>query len=84
MTLEEALDQIMQLTQQNNDLTTERDALISERDQLSKDLTASREQAQRFFLQVTQGSAPEEPEEPEPEFTPCDELAKELAGKIKI
>lgn len=74
MTLEEALDQIMQLTQQNNDLTTERDALITERDQLSKDLTASREQAQRFFLQVTQGSAPDEPES-EPVKT-CEDFAR--------
>lgn len=85
MTIEEALDKIMELQTQLTDLTTERDALISERDQLSEDLNKSREQAQRFFLQVSQGSAPAaEPEDPEPEFTPCDELAKELAGKIKL
>lgn len=84
MTIEEAMDKIIEMQTQLTDLTTERDALITERDQLSEDLTKSREQAQRFFLQVSQGSAPAEPEEPEPEFTPCDELAKELASKIKI
>lgn len=85
MTIEEALDKIMELQTQLGDLTTERDALISERDQLSENLNKSREQAQRFFLQVSQGSAPAaEPEDPEPEFTPCDELARQLANKIKI
>jgi regulator of replication initiation timing len=85
MTIEEAMDKIMELQTQLGDLTTERDALITERDQLSEDLTKSREQAQRFFLQVSQGSAPSaEPEEPEPEYPTCDELAKELAGKIRI
>jgi seryl-tRNA synthetase len=84
MTIEEAMDKIMELQTQLTDLATERDALITERDQLSEDLTKSREQAQRFFLQVSQGSAPAEPEEPAPEFTPCDELAKEIANKIRI
>lgn len=85
MTIEEALDKIMELQTQLGDLTTERDALITERDQLSEDLNKSREQAQRLFLQVSQGSAPAaEPEEPEPEFQPCDELARALANKIRI
>jgi len=76
MTIEEAMDKIVELQTQLTDLTTERDALITERDQLSEDLTKSREQAQRFFLQVAQGSAPEETD-PEPTKT-CEELAREI------
>lgn len=80
MTIEEALDKIMELEQANKDLTTERDALISERDTLNKDLTASREQAQRFFLQMTAGTAQTEPEA-EPVKT-CDDLAREIFKNI--
>lgn len=80
MTLEEAMDKIMELQTQNEQLVTERDALQTERDTLQNDLNASREQAQRYFLQLTSGAAEPEPE-PE-EVQTCEDLAREIYNKI--
>ena len=81
MTLEEAMDKIMELQTQNEQLTTERDALQSERETLQNDLNNSREQAQRYFLQLTSGTAAEADPEPE-EIKSCEDLARELYHKI--
>jgi len=80
MTLEEAMDKIMELQAQNEQLTTERDALQNERETLQNDLNNSREQAQRYFLQLTSGAADPDPE-PE-EIETCEDLARELYKKI--
>ena len=80
MTIEEALDKIMELQTQNEQLITERDALQTERETLQNDLNTSREQAQRYFLQLTAGAAEPEPE-PE-EIQTCEELAREIYHKF--
>lgn len=80
MTIEEALDKLMELQNANAELTTERDALKTERDNLAASLNESRDQAMRYYLMVTQGTTEPEPE-PEP-VKSCEDVAREIFKDI--
>ncbi len=79
MTLEQAQERILELEQQNSELTTARDNLQAERDTLSADLNNARKLNSQLLARVVE--EPTEPEPTEPEPPNWEEICKSIPIK---
>ena len=78
MTLEEAQARILELTEENQNLTTERDSLSQENETLKTESEELRKLNQKYFNKlIAQDKLEEEKEEDEPVPT-CEEFAAKL------
>lgn len=78
MTLEEAQERILELTEQNQTLTAQNESLSQNNETLTAECENLRTLNQKYFNRlIAQEQAPEEPEEPEVVQT-CEEFAKTL------
>lgn len=79
MTLEEAQARIIELTEQNQTLTAERDSLSQDNEKLKNESEELRKLNQTYFNKLIAQDNPKPEEENEPEHVPtCEEFAAEL------
>lgn len=79
MTIEEAQERILELTEQVQNLTTERDSLSQNNESLTNELSEVRKLNQKYFNRLIAQEEKPEPEEEEEEKIPtCEEFAESL------
>ena len=80
MTLEEAQEQIVTLQASLTEITTERDALRTNNENLTADLNRVRELNQRYFARLSQQFAPpgSDQQNEEPHAPTCEDFARSL------
>ena len=78
MTLEQAQERILELTEQNQNLTTERDALSQENNTLKTESEELRKLNQKYFNKLIQQDTKNEPDEKEEHTPTCEEFAAGL------
>lgn len=78
MTLEEAQNKILELTDKLNTVTNERDTLSQNNKTLEDDLKKARELNQTYYERLEMGKAEESSEEPDETPTSCEDFAKTL------
>lgn len=78
MTLEEAQNKILELTNELKTVKDERDVLSQNNKTLETDLKNARDLNQRYYEQLEMGKAPETDEEPDEAPLSCEDFAKNL------
>ena len=78
MTLEEAQARILELVEQNQALTAERDSLSQNNNELTAERDSLRELNQKYFNKLIAQEVHEDKTDPEPPPVSCEEFAKTL------
>lgn len=78
MTLEEAQARILELTEQNQTLTAERDSLSQNNETLRNEAEELRKMNQMYFNKLIQQVNPTAEPDPEPDTPTCEEFAASL------
>lgn len=79
MTLEEAQERIIELTEQNQTLTAQNESLTSNNETLTAENENLRTLNQKYFNKLIAQETPEDDHKDEPEEVPtCEEFAKQL------
>lgn len=82
MTVEEMQERILELEEQNQTLTQEKEKLSNDNKTLTEDIERVRAVNQKYFEKLSMQEKPEkEDEEEEPEVLSCEEFAVELLKK---